>query len=368
MDRFIADGVSYSLAEKSLKLLPASVLHSRITLLEDAARACRAELRRRPSHCQEAPQPQPAASSSLCMLLQLGHDEVGVVAHELCDPLLPLLAVNLGSTAKGLRVPMQAALAQLRQQRQEIEAFAALTGRKCIAQLRIASSLELGSGHLGAGSGHRRPLTLAHWRALGTLIRCCSLPRLKVIHICCSIYDECGDEGVHMLAAALHHGVLPSLQMLALQSSQIGDEAAAVLASALTERALPSIQMLQLSDNQIGDVGLVALAPALRQLPMLRELFMSSNLIGDRGLAALVAQPMTGVLESLEELDLSDNHVTDASCVTLASVLLSEGCAFGCEALPSFREVDLREDSGDDFSQAHLELFESREGLEPEPA
>ena len=47
MDRFIADGVSYSLAEKSLKLLPASVLHSRITLLEDAARACRAELQRR---------------------------------------------------------------------------------------------------------------------------------------------------------------------------------------------------------------------------------------------------------------------------------------------------------------------------------
>ena len=171
-----------------------------------------------------------------------------------------------------------------------------------------------------------------------------------------------------MLAAALHHGVLPSLQMLALQSSQIGDEAAAVLASALTERALPSIEMIQLFDNQIGDVGLVALAPALRQLPGLRDLRICDNLIGDRGLAALIAQPMKGVLELLEILDLSYNHVTDASCVTLASVLLSEGCAFGCEALPSFREVDLREDSGDDFSQAHLELFESREGLEPEPA
>ena len=99
MDRFFANGESYSLAEKSLKLLPASDLHSRITLLEDAARACRAELRRRPSHCQEA-QPQPAVSSSSCMLLQLGHDEMGVVAHELCDPLRPLLAINLSSTAK----------------------------------------------------------------------------------------------------------------------------------------------------------------------------------------------------------------------------------------------------------------------------
>ena len=175
-----------------------------------------------------------------------------------------------------------------------------------------------------------------------------------------------------MLAAALHHGVLPSLQMLALQSSQIGDEAAAVLASALTKRALPSIQMLQLSDNQIGDVGLVALAPALRQLPMLRELFMSSNLIGDRGLAALVAQPMTGVLESLEELDLSDNHVTDASCVALAAVLRSEALPWSNFQLPNLREVDLIVDSDDwymlSLSQAHLELFESREGLEPEPA
>ena len=346
-----------------LKLLPASNLRSRIMLLEEAVTACRAELQRRPSHCHELPPPQPADSSSSCMLLQLGHDEMGVVAHELCDPVQPLLAVNLGSTAKGLRVPMQAALAQLRQQRQEVEAFVALTGRATIAQLRDATCLEL-------GSLHHKPLTLAHWRALGTLIRCCSLPRLKVIHICCSIYDECGDEGVHMLAAALHHGVLPSLQMLALQSSQIGDEAAAVLASALTERALPSIEMIQLFDNQIGDVGLVALAPALRQLPGLRDLRICDNLIGDRGLAALIAQPMKGVLELLEILDLSYNHVTDASCVALASMLRSEALSWAGTSishLPNLREVDLREDVAGSFSQAHLELFESREGLDSVP-
>ena len=91
-----------SVAERSLKLLPASNLRSRITLLEDAVRACRAELQRRPSHCQEASPPQPTASSSSCMLLQLGHDEMGVVTHELCDPVQPLPAVNLSSTAKGL--------------------------------------------------------------------------------------------------------------------------------------------------------------------------------------------------------------------------------------------------------------------------
>jgi len=336
-----------------LKLLPASNLRSRIMLLEEAVTACRAELQRRPSHCHELPPPQPADSSSSCMLLQLGHDEMGVVAHELCDPVQPLLAVNLGSTAKGLRVPMQAALAQLRQQRQEVEAFVALTGRATIAQLRNATSLEL-------GSLHDKPLTLAHWRALGTLIGCGALPMLQMLNVNCD-GDDCG-EGVHMLAAGLHQGGLPSLQMLDLASSQIGDQAASALAAALTKRALPSIQILKLFDNEIGDVGLVALAPALRQLPKLREIRMYNNLIGDRGLAALIVQPMKGVLEFLEVLDLSDQHVTDASCVALASVLRSN--VPWCEALPSFRGVDLREDSDGDFSPAHLELFESRRGLE----
>ena len=374
-------------AEKSPKLLPASGLHSRmtelhnaakacrtgnlslaydsnrelryerreiITLLEDQMRAYRAELQHRPSHCQEAPQPQPAASSSSCMLLQLGHDEIGVVAHELCDPVRPLLAVNLGSTAKGLRVPMQAALAELRQQRQEVNAFVALTGRATIAQLRNARSLELGSPNPNE-LDHDKPLTLAHWRALGTLIGCGSLPRLKELHI---HGDDCGGEGVHMLAAGLHRGGLPSLRRLALIRSQIGDQAASALASALTTQAVPSLEHLQLSRNQIGDVGLVALAPALRQLPTLEMLHLCNNLISDRGLAALIAQPMTGVLEQLKTLDLSRNHITDAGCLALASVLRNE-------ALPNFNNVDLREDTEDEdnFSLAHWELFESREGL-----
>ena len=355
-------------ASRSLKLFPASDLHSRITLLrnaaralragssritlyEDAMRACRAELQRRPSHCQEAPQPQPAASSSSCMLLQLGHDEIGVVAHALYDPVRPLLAVNLGSTANGLRVPMQAALAEAMQ---EVKAFVALTGRATIAQLRNARSLELGSPNPNEFDDDK-PLTLAHWRALGTLIGCGSLPRLKELHI---HGDDCGGEGVHMLAAGLRRGGLPSLRRLALIRSQIGDQAASALASALTTRAVPSLEHLQLSGNQIGDVGLVALAPALRQLPTLEMLHLCNNLISDRGLAALIAQPMTGVLEQLETLALSGNHITDAGCLALASVLRNE-------ALPNFNNVDLREDTEDEdnFSLAHWELFESREGL-----
>ena len=42
---------------------------------------------------------EPAVASS-CPLLELSHDMLGVVAHELCDPLRPLLVVNLSSAAK----------------------------------------------------------------------------------------------------------------------------------------------------------------------------------------------------------------------------------------------------------------------------
>ena len=92
---------------------------------------------------------------------------------------------------------------------------------------------------------------------------------------------------------------------------------------------------LYLFNNQIGDVGLVALAPTLRQLPI-TALNMGDNQIGDGGLAALIAQPMAGVLEMLQVLDIGSTHITDAGCTTLASALRSG-------ALPALKRVDLRE-------------------------
>ena len=334
-----------ALLAQPLRLSSALDLHSRITLLEDATRACHAELQRRPTHCQEAPPPQPAAAPSSCMFLLLGHDEMDVVAQELCDPLQPLLAVNLGSTAKGLQMPMQAALAQLKQQHLEAEGFAALVGMD-MERLRVATTLRL-------GSFDGRPLTLAHGRALGTLVGCGSLPMLRNLCIEC---DECGDEGVVLLAVGLRRGGLPSLGTLRFASSQIGEQAASALAAALTKRAVPALTTLHLGDNELGDLGLVALAPALRQLPTLTELKMWDNEISDRGLAALIAQPMTGVLESLQLLDLCGNNITDAGCAALDSALRSG-------ALPALKAVDLRDDEDDGFSPAHEDMFAARAGL-----
>ena len=339
-----------ALLAQPLRQLSASDLHSRIRLLENAARACRAELQRRPSQCREAPPPQPASSSS-CILLQLGHDELNVVAHELCDPLRPLLAVNLGSTAKSLRVPMRAELVQLRRQRGDAEALGSFLGMS-IAQLRDAAELTLG--------GHGRPLTLAHCRALGTLIGCGSLPMLEELEVEGSVG---GGDGIALLTMGLRRGGLPSLCYLRLSSSQIGDQAASALATALTRRAVPTLTALFLDKNQIGDVGLMALAPALRQLPTLRDLSLLGNQIGDQGLAALIAQPMTGVFESLETLDVSDSRVTDAGCAVLASALRGG-------AMPTLERVDVRIFSPEGqnasrFTKAHTDLFAARDGLGP---
>ena len=50
-----------------------------------------------------------ATGKDECVLFKLSHDEVSIVTHELCDPLRPLLAVHLSSTAKGLREAMEEA-------------------------------------------------------------------------------------------------------------------------------------------------------------------------------------------------------------------------------------------------------------------
>ena len=94
-----------------------------------------------------------AAAAATCLLLDLSHDEVSIVTHELCDPLQPLLAVHLSSTAKGLREAMEEQLAELRQQRQGAAAFAALCGWSCTG-LRAATYLLL-------GASYDRPLTIA---------------------------------------------------------------------------------------------------------------------------------------------------------------------------------------------------------------
>ena len=292
--------------------------------------------RSRSIHVAAAASAEALTEAEPCRLLALSDGEVSVVAHELCDPLRPLLAVHLSSTAKGLRAAMQLALAELRLQRQAAEALAALWYQSP-AWLRDAPALFL-------GQTYNRPLTLAHWKTIGHLIGCRALPRLEGL---CIRGTDNGEEGVALLAAGLRRGGMPSLTRLVLAKAQIGEQGAAALATGLTKRALPALEMLYLSLNQIGDAGLAALAPALRQLPRLEYLYLHSNQIGDRGLASLLAEPMQGVLSSLQTLYLEDNQITDDGCAALASSLRNG-------ALPALTELGVGGGSASQEAQAGL--------------
>lgn len=266
------------------------------------------------------------ASSQQCHLLELNHDLIRIVTHELCDPLRPHLAVNLSSTAKGLRVPMKEQLAELKSRHEKAAAMAKAWGRgMSCAQLADATSLHLGY-HWGIS------LSLAHWETLGMLLDCGSLPNLEKLDI---MGDQNGGKGVVSLADGLRRGRPPSLRFLALNYAQIGPEGVAALVPALTERALPSLEELHLASNPLGDEEMTALLPALRQLPKLKTLDLSYTRIRDAGVASLVAQPTAGALRSLETLHLEHCDVTDGGCATLATALHNG-------ALPALKELSLK--------------------------
>lgn len=322
--------------EPPYKLPELEDLIARMTLTQPPSPSVEAVSRRRA--------PTAAAAGMSIGFLELSHDVLAIVTQELCDPLQPLLAVHLSSTAKGLRVPMAAQLAELKRQFFGVQALASLWGaslalrhaatgqRMSVASPAHRAVMALRSSCAGLRDAtelvfefpqwSKQRFALASWRTLGTLVRCGSLRGLRELSVKGS--EDGGDEGVALVAAALRGGSLPFLALLTLDDAGIGPHGASALAAALTKLAVPSLMGLDLSNNQVGDEGLAALAPALRQLPQFRALRLYSNALTDEGLAAVFAPPTEGAVASLEDLDLlANDQITDAGRAALASALRS---------------------------------------------
>ena len=121
-----------------------------------------------------------------------------------------------------------------------------------------------------------------------------------------------------------------SQQLVSFQYGE-GMTAAGVstLVALLADGHLANLEQLNLSDNKLSDAGAQALAAALSadQLPNLAELRVSGNAIGDAGAEALAAAVRGGGGVSLEKLVVGDNAFGDASTEALRAACAARGVA-----------------------------------------
>jgi len=317
------DPLAALLSERPPQQLSATELRARIALLEDAARAYRAELESRTT-------------------LDALPDEIQqVIFGQLCNALDPRSAVAFSSASKGLRKPMQrvgegagkSALEQLKEENAAAAALCLKLGMQSCRALREAAKIDWD------GTG----LSAADLATLGKLTPVLpALERLSLYKLP-SLVEELGSAGPDggQLVEGLGVGALPAVTYFGLVNVCVGDAGASALAAALDRRALPRLKQLALRYAAIGDAGLVALAPALRRRPALEELELDGNPFGDEGLAALVAPPpadapppQAEVLAKLRVLDLARSQITDDGCAHLASRLRSG-------ALPALKDLFL---------------------------
>ena len=274
-----------------------------------------------------------------CHLLIVSHDELGVIFDGLVDPLHPAVAVDLSSTAKGLRTPLTVALQTLKQQHETVRAlcnkmhtsFETVRRGDTISWERRGASLRTPADMLDIRpdfprEGARYRLSADEMATLGLMIRTNGLPRLRWLWL---FSNGFGDTGLHELCEGLVCGA-PSLQQLGLGGNQISPAGAATLATAFGKGACRRLVSLNLGFNNLGKQGMTTLTAPLRKLPLLHALNLNGNEIGDEGVAALLAELGKDDFKKLRELRLDDNELTNETIDTLTCVLDSG-------ALPNMR-------------------------------
>ena len=250
------DPVAALLNEHPPQLLSVTELHSNIALLEDAVRACSAELESRPTTLESMP------------------DEMQqLVFGQLRNVLDPRDAVDFSSASKGLRELMQrigegASKSLLQQLQEEYEAVARALRLKARPGICCPQ---------GGSCKAVREANMIHWidkgdlAMLGKLIPL--LPALESLSLVQPVEssDSAGPDSGQRLVEGLGVGALPAMTELLLFRVCLGDAGASALAAALDRGALPRLEWLYLRNAAIGTAGVLALAPALRRRPALKR-------------------------------------------------------------------------------------------------
>ena len=289
---------------------------------------------------------------SRCHLLELSHDEVGVIFDGLADPLQPNVAVVFSSTCKGLRTPLQVALEVLAEWHARVLVLCNKVGN--VYRNYNATHVELTCTLLRDEedlSCNNRCLTASNMATLGIVLRTNGLPRLRRLHL---FNNDFCDGGVHGLCDGLGPGSLPSLMMLDLENCNIGPAGAESLAAALHRGAFPKLEELHLSVNKrLGNQGAAALAAPLRNHSRLDRLVISGCSIGDDGVSSLFANLDKDDFKALNQVWLNGNPLTDKSSATLLDAIRDGALSrlkgmylYDCEHLSTEAQHALEEELG----------------------
>ena len=264
------------------------------------------------------------------------------VCNDVCNMIDPRAAVALSRAGHRMRAATQALLPQLKAYHEAAAALCLKLRKRSLGgstdrALRSYKELREAKEVYWIGRG----LNAADLALLGKLVPV--LPVLQIVWL----LEAAGPEGAEQLVEGLDAGALPVVTYLLVRRGvHVGDAGASALAVALGQGALPRLKRIVLNRTAIGDAGLVALAPALRRLPALEWLGLAGNPFGDEGLRFLVGAPppvrscggcwvlppWSGVLTSLEKLNLDYTQITDAGCRIL-TIALSSG------ALPALKPL-----------------------------
>ena len=270
------------------------------------------------------------AAASRCHLLELSHDELGVIVDGFSDPLEPAVVVALGGTCKGLRTPLQPALSVLEAQHKRARRLCRKLRVDCAA-LRHATELDMKFYH---DFGDEDLATL------GLILRTGGLPRLRALD-----FERFPGSNDALLTFFQDLDVaVPSVTELNLHDKRLSPHFAHALAVALERGALPKLEQVYLGINCFCNEGVAALAAPLRKLPALKELYLFDNDIDDEGVASLIADLSKDDFKSLEHLQLDGAALTDTGCTTLITAinrgaLPAMRCMFGPHAGLSVRNL-----------------------------
>ena len=163
-----------------------------------------------------------------------------------------------------------------------------------------------------------------------------TVPRLQLLDLS---DNACGEAAFNNLMACV--GEHDNIAALRLQWNSLGIGSGRAAASML-QKASCNLQLLDLSWNHLGDSGISELCQGLKDTATLRRLFLSHNNISSTGckaLASVMHESGGGLVDVLEELDVSHNNCRFEGCSLQFSFIIPNQffVAVTAEFRPSFQ-------------------------------